>query len=173
MNQHTNQKLHLLTLAGVFTALTAVGTLFIQIPTPTKGYINLGDCFVNLSAWILGGAYGAAAAGIGSALADLISGYAIYAPATLIIKALMAVASYQIYHKLSEKSDSFRSRLLAASVAELIMLLGYAVFDLILYHSLATAVFGMGSSVVQGIAGVASSVLVHELLIKKFSFNTK
>ncbi|MBO5104667.1 MAG: ECF transporter S component, partial [Ruminococcus sp.] len=93
-----NEKVHLLTLTGVLTALTTVATIVIQIPTPTKGYVNLGDVFVNISAWVLGGMYGAAAGGIGSALADIITGYAFYAPATLIIKALMAFACFKMYN---------------------------------------------------------------------------
>lgn len=48
-----------------------------------QGYVNLGDCAVLMSAWVLGPLYGGAAAGIGSALADLLSGYAHYVPAPL------------------------------------------------------------------------------------------
>ena len=87
-------KVKVLTLAALFTAMTTVATLLIQIPTPTKGYVNLGDSIVNIAAWVLGPVYGAAAAGIGSALADIISGYVVYAPATLVIKAAMAAVSF-------------------------------------------------------------------------------
>lgn len=45
-----------------------------------QGYVNLGDCAVLISAWMLGPLYGGAAAGIGSALADLLSGYAHLCP---------------------------------------------------------------------------------------------
>ena len=62
-----SDKIKKLTLAGAFAALTAVATLLIQIPSPTKGYINTGDVLVNLAAWVLGPVYGGAAAGIGSA----------------------------------------------------------------------------------------------------------
>ena len=72
-------------------ALCCVATMIIKIPSPLKGYLNLGDCVVLLSGWLLGPAYGFAAAGIGSALADIFSGYVIYAPATFIIKGLMAI----------------------------------------------------------------------------------
>ena len=65
---------------ALFTALTTVATLVIQVPSPMSGYVNLGDAMVLLSAWILGPVYGTAAAGIGSMLADLLSGYAYYAP---------------------------------------------------------------------------------------------
>ena len=167
MKKNANQNVHKLALAALFAAFTTVATLVIQIPTPTKGYLNLGDCFVNLSAWILGGVYGTAAAGIGSAMADMISGYFIYAPATLIIKCLMAFSSYWIYQKLSEKSDSFRARIFAACIAEIIMIIGYAGFEAVLYQSLTTALVGMPSNIVQGIAGAATSVTLYEFVMKK------
>ena len=44
-----NEHIRLLTLTGMLTALTTVATIVIQIPTPTKGYVNLGDTIVNLS----------------------------------------------------------------------------------------------------------------------------
>ena len=162
-----NQHLRQLTLAALLAAFTTVATLLIQIPTPTKGYLNLGDCFVNISAWLLGGVYGTAAAGIGSALADVISGYFVYAPVTLIIKSLMAFSSFHIYQKLSEKHGSFRSRIAAACIAEVIMIVGYAGFEAVMYGSVMTALLGMPSNLVQGIMGVASSVTLYELVIKR------
>ena len=44
-----------------------------------------------LSVLLLGKKGGALAAGLGSALADVLGGYAAYAPWTLLIKALMAI----------------------------------------------------------------------------------
>lgn len=83
----SGKHVRLLVLAALFTALTTVATMVIQIPSPMSGYVNLGDCMVLLSAWVLGPFVGAAAGGIGSMLADIITGYAYYAPGTLIIKA--------------------------------------------------------------------------------------
>ena len=82
-------KLRTLILAAMFAALTCVATMIIHIPSPIGGYFNLGDCMVLLSAFVLGPVWGTAAGGIGSALADVICGYFIYAPGTLVIKALM------------------------------------------------------------------------------------
>ena len=80
-----------ITTAAVMIALTCVLTLAVKIPTPTKGYLNLGDCTVLLSGWLLGPVYGAVAGGVGSALADLFAGYPVYVPGTLLIKAVMAL----------------------------------------------------------------------------------
>ena len=81
-----------LTLTGLMTAAVTVATIAIMIPVPnTGGYIHAGDSMVFLSVLVLGWKYGGFAAGVGSALADIISGYVQWAPATLVIKTLMAV----------------------------------------------------------------------------------
>ena len=167
MNNTNRDKLRTLTLAALFTALTTVATLLIHIPTPTKGYVNLGDSIVNIAAWVLGPAYGAAAAGIGSALADIISGYVVYAPATLVIKAAMAVASFYVLKAAAKHSGSLVSRIAAASAAEVVMIVGYALYEAALYHSFATAFLGVPANAVQGAIGAAISVAVYELVIKR------
>ena len=78
-------------MAAMLAALTCVATMVIKIPSPLKGYLNLGDCVVLLAGWMLSPVYGFLAAGIGSALADVFSGYVLYAPATFVIKGAMAL----------------------------------------------------------------------------------
>ena len=79
--------------AALLAALTYVATMVVQIPSPMQGYVNLGDCCVLLSGWMLGPWWGGAAAGIGSMLTDLLNGYAHYAPGTFVIKGCMAIAA--------------------------------------------------------------------------------
>lgn len=166
MKQSNAGKLRLLTYTGMLAALTTVATLLIRIPTVTKGYINLGDVIVNVAAWLLGPIYGAAAAGIGSGLADLIAGYTIYAPATLIIKALMAVAAWYVYRFLSRKWHSVPARIVAAVVSEIIMVAGYAVFAGVLYGSLTSLVLSIPENLVQGVFGAGASVMLYELVLR-------
>lgn len=76
---------------AVMAALVFIATYTIRIPIPaTSGYINLGDGMVFLSGILLGPMYGAFAAGLGSALSDMIGGYAFWVLPTLLIKGLMA-----------------------------------------------------------------------------------
>ena len=86
-------KLRTLILAAMFAALTCVATMIIHIPSPIGGYFNLGDCMVLLSASCSVRSGAQRQGGIGSALADVICGYFVYAPGTLVIKALMALAA--------------------------------------------------------------------------------
>ena len=85
------EKTKKLVLAALMCALTCVATMVIRIPTPTMGYIHPGDALVLLCAFLLGPVPGALAAGIGSMLSELFSGYLSYVPATFIIKALTAL----------------------------------------------------------------------------------
>lgn len=85
-------------------ALTCLITLFVRVPLPSRGYFNVGDVAVVFGGLVLGGmnprqgilwAFGAA--GIGSGLADVLGGFAVFAPLTLVAKgaeaALAAVAA--------------------------------------------------------------------------------
>ena len=79
-------------LCGVMAALVCVATLLIQIPTPpTRGYINVGDVMIMVSALTFGPIVGGFAGGIGSALADILGGWAHWAPFTLIIKGVEGI----------------------------------------------------------------------------------
>ena len=80
--------------AAMFAALACVATMLVKIPSPLKGYINLGDCMVLAAGFLLSPLYGFLAAGLGSALADLFAGYATYAVATFLIKGLMALIAF-------------------------------------------------------------------------------
>jgi uncharacterized membrane protein len=74
---------------GLLTALVAAATLVVRIPTPaTQGYVNIGDAVIVAGALLYGGRLGGLAGGMGSALADLLGGYFVYAPFTLVIKGI-------------------------------------------------------------------------------------
>ena len=140
-------------LSALFAALVCVATMLIKIPSPLKGYINLGDGIVLLAAWILPLPYGIAAAGLGSALADLFSGYVAYAPATFVIKAVLAVMAYFCYKLFAKKLNSTLSRIFSAILAETVMILGYFLFEGILYGFLPSLV-NIPANAVQAVAGI-------------------
>ena len=99
-----DKKIRKLVLAALLAALVCVATMVVQIPSPMQGYVNLGDCFVLLSGWLLGPWYGGAAAGIGSMLTDLLSGYGYYAPGTFVIKGLDALVAALIFKAMGRTS---------------------------------------------------------------------
>jgi uncharacterized membrane protein len=83
------QPVRSLTINALTVALTAAATLAIRAPVPaTQGYINLGDAVIFTAAALFGARAGLLAGGLGSALADLLGGYAHWVPFTLVIKGL-------------------------------------------------------------------------------------
>ncbi|MBS7624537.1 MAG: ECF transporter S component [Candidatus Bathyarchaeia archaeon] len=74
--------------AAISTALVCIATMFFSMYVPaTRGFFNIGESMVYLSALLFGPFVGAFAGGVGSMLADILLGYTYYAPATLVIKA--------------------------------------------------------------------------------------
>lgn len=155
-----------LALSAMFAALVCIATMIIKIPSPLKGYVNLGDCIVLLCGWILPAGYGFLAAGIGSALADVFSGYAMYAPATFIIKGLVALVAYVIFKILSKKLKEFSARLISGVAAELVMIIGYFLFEGFMY-GFVPSLTNITANAVQGIAGIILGIILINIFRKQ------
>ena len=160
----TDMKLRKLVLAALFAALCTVMTMVIQVPSPMQGYVNLGDCAVLLSAWVLGPWYGFAAAGVGSALVDLLSGYAYYVPGTLVIKFTMAVAAAYIFEAMRERSGKLAAQLIGGAAAEIIMVLGYFGYASLWLGKGLAAAASIPGNLVQGVFGIAAGIAVYAVL---------
>jgi uncharacterized membrane protein len=139
-------------MAAMLAALTCVATMIIKIPSPLKGYVNIGDCVVLLAAWSLSPTYAFLSAGLGSALADLFSGYLIYAPATFVIKGAMTLIAYYVSRAVNKKGNAV-SQIVGGVAAEVWMAVGYYVFEGILYGFAPSAV-NIPANCVQGVAGL-------------------
>lgn len=152
-------------LTALMAALVCVATMIIKIPSPLQGYINLGDCIVLVSAWVLSPVYGFFAAGVGSALADLLSGYALYAPATFIIKGCMALVAFGIFKLMKNKTRKLPARLIGGILAEIVMVGGYFIFEGFLYGFGASLV-NIPPNCIQGVAGIVIGLLLVKVFEK-------
>ena len=160
------KKLQRLVFGAMFCALVFAAT-WISIPTPTIGNVNLGDAVILLSAWMLGGVWAVLAAGVGAALTDLVAGYAIYVPATFLIKALMVlvVIGCRRFGSKTPRSDRFW-RIVSAVMAEAVMVVGYFLYEaLVLKYGWAAAA-NIPFNAVQGSLGIVLAIAVYELLIR-------
>lgn len=156
-------------MASMLAALCCVATMILKIPSPLKGYINLGDCVVLLSGWLMPPVYGFAAAGIGSALADLFSGYVVYAPATFLIKGLMALIAHYCFKGLHNKSGKTTARIIGGTLAEMEMILGYFAFEGFLY-GFAPSLVNIPANAVQGVAGLIIGLILVKIFEKSKIF---
>jgi energy-coupling factor transport system substrate-specific component len=79
-------------LVTVMAAVVCTLTFVVQVPIPaTGGYFHLGDLAANFAALAFGPWLGFLIAGGGMAIADLLAGYATFAPGTFLIHGLQAV----------------------------------------------------------------------------------
>ena len=160
-----HQKTQKIVLSSLMAALVCVATMMIKVPSPMKGYLNLGDGFVLITAWLLSPFYGFLAAGLGSALADLFSGYIVYAPATFLIKGAMALIAFAFFLLLKSKLGIFSARLVGAVMAELMMVAGYFVFEGFMYGFVPSAV-NIPANAVQGAAGIVIGMVFIKAFLK-------
>ena len=150
-------------MTALMAALICVVTLAIKIPSPLKGYLNLGDCVVLIAGWTLSFRYGFLAAGLGSAFADIFSGYVFYAPVTFVIKGLMAIIAFAFIRIMQKRMGVFFSRLLGGVLAEFVMVAGYYIFEGFLY-GFGPSCVNIPGNCMQGIAGLVLGIV----LIKAF-----
>lgn len=165
----THKTLLKICFSGMFAALICAATAVIQIPTALFGYLNFGDCFILIAAWMLGPWYGFAAGGIGSALADLLTGYAHYVPGTLIIKGLMAMAAALIFSALVKRADKLRfpAYIVSGLAAELIMVAGYYLYKAtFLQRGWIATLANIPTNCVQGAIGLVLGVALIQIIVK-------
>ncbi len=136
-------------LAGVMTAVVFVFTAYLHIPSHT-GYTHVGDGFLYLAACLLPFRYAALVGAGGALLADCLTGFAIWAPASVVIKA----ASVLFF---TDRGTILSRRNLTALIpAGLLCVGGYY-----LYESLLTGNF---TAPLAGIPGYAPQTVLSALL---------
>ena len=117
-----SSKLRFLIQVSLMSAIIFVAAYMIHIPT-AGGVVHLGDSMVFVAAVILGKKRGAYASAIGMALFDILSGYAIWAPFSFIIKGAMAYIAGVILDR--NKYEGVRGQLPAFLAASIFMVPAY------------------------------------------------
>lgn len=145
-----------LVLCGILMALTTVMTMVVQIPVVgSSGYVNMGDSVVLFTALYLGKKHGAIVGGLGSALADLISGYAVYAPITLITKGLEGF----ICGLIAEKVSGTAGNILGTIVGGIIMVSGYFIGEIFMF-GMKASMAAVGPNAMQATFGIVSALII-------------
>ena len=147
---------------AMFAAVIYVFTAYLHVPS-FNGYTHIGDGFLYLAASLLPTGYAAAAGAVGAGLADLLSGYSIWAPATLVIKAVMGVLAAVCYQAFGRGRGPL-GLVACGIVGELPMVVGYWLYDGVLMASLTGAAAGIPSNLAQAAFGIAASTLLAAAL---------
>ena len=165
-----NDKLKKLAVSGMFAAMIFVLTMFVKIPV-ASGYVHFGDALVYISAILLGSPWALLAGAIGEGLADVIGGYAIYAPATIIIKVLIALP-FTFINKSCKKLLNVKT-VLFSLLAGVITVGGYFIADMIIDK--AYAVVDIPGNIIQAVGSAlifiaAAAAIDKAKIIDKIKF---
>ncbi len=169
-----SEKTSKLVLTALMLCLVLLATFSIRIPAPfTQGYVHLGDAFIFISVLLLGKKNGAIAAGLGSAMADILGGYAIYAPWTLIIKFLMAfIMGLFIELSMKRKKEPLKIvgvpvvQIIGMVIAGAIMVAGYAMVDGAFAGNMLAGLLGIPFNTIQFGVGIVIALIIVATLYK-------
>ena len=145
-----DQKIRLMCITGIFTAIVFVFTAYLHIPSHT-GYTHVGDGFIYLAACMLPLPYAMFVGAGGALLADCLTGYAIWAPGSIIIKTVAVL----FFSRKSAHIISVRN-LLALIPAWAICIGGYYLYEALITGNFAAPLAGIPGYITQS---VLSSIL--------------
>ncbi|MFW6064108.1 MAG: ECF transporter S component [Candidatus Natronoplasma sp.] len=143
--------------SSVFAAAVAIATMIITVPVGL-GVLNFGEIVIYTAAFLFGGIVGGLAGGIGAAAADLILGYAIWAPITLVVKGLEGF----VVGKVSGKRIS--SKIWAIALGAPFMIVGYFLATWFLFGFPAAVFQELPIDLLQAGVGAAIAIPISHLL---------
>jgi uncharacterized membrane protein len=151
-------------LTAVMTAAVTAATMVISVPFPlTRGYFNFGDALVMLAGLLFGARLGGFAGGVGSALADALSGYPYYAPLTLFIKGTEGFLTGLIGNN---KKLPFKVAGVAAGAVA--MLVGYFAVETPLYGMPNALAELLTINSVQVTSGAIVSIVITQIIVRAY-----
>ncbi len=169
----SDNKTEQLVMTALMTTLILIGTIVIRIPIPmTQGYVHLGDAMIYIGVMLLGRKNGTIAAALGSVMADILSGYAFWAPWSLVIKAAMAFiagtfADRAVSSGGQSGSSAPRARVVTAAgmaAGGLLMTAGYYAAEGIMYGNWPAAALGIPWNIGQFAAGMAVALSISAVV---------
>lgn len=152
-------KVKKIALTGVFAAMIFALTFFVKVPV-ASGYVHFGDALIYLCAGFIGGPWAMLAGAVGGLLADVIGGYVMYAPATAIIKALIAVPFICVYK--DREKLLFPLSALMTIPAGVITVGGYFLADVIIDKAYAVA--DIPGNVIQAVGSAVVFIVIAAAL---------
>jgi uncharacterized membrane protein len=152
-------------ISAIMAALVCATTLLIQFPIPaTQGFFNIGDAMVMVAALTFGPIVGFFTGGVGSSLADLIGGWYVWIPFTLVIKGLEGFLAGSIM-VLDDEEKGVKKKIVAWIVAGSEMVVGYFLVQYYMY-GLSAALTEMPLNILQmvvaGIIGIPLSIVIAQ-----------
>ncbi len=178
MNKQTVD-LQKMLMTALMMSVIMVLTYTIRIPVPaTHGYVHLGDAGIFVAVMLLGWRYGAIAAAFGSALSDLLGGFAYFVPLTFLAKGLMALLMGLFLERAFKKKNrhSMLISVIGMIIGGVVEVAGYFFGEVLMYGNWLVPVPEIGMNTVQFVVGMflawlLSSALCRGSVAKLFAYN--
>lgn len=158
---------------GLLSALTFVAAWAIHIPYGNGGVIHLGDSMIFLTAVIFGRRYAAVSGAIGMTMFDILSGFSVWAPYTLVIKAVMGLIAGSLANQGGSKGRSVVKNAAGMVLAGIWMILGYYAAEAIITWNITQPLFSILGNVIQVGAGAAIAFVIIAAIKKTSYFNNR
>jgi uncharacterized repeat protein (TIGR04002 family) len=152
--------LKLMCISGIFAAVVFVVTAYLHVPT-YNGYVHFGDGFIFIAACILPMPYSVIVGVVGAMLADLLTGYAMWAPGSMIIKGLLAL----LFTCKAKKIITGRNLIMLIPAA-VISAGGYYLYEALITKNFVTSLAGIPGSTVQAVASSIVFVVMGGIMDK-------
>jgi len=171
LNSSTSSHIRAIVQMGLLSALTFVAAWAIHIPYGSGGVIHLGDSMIFLTAVVFGRKYAAVSGAVGMTMFDILSGFSVWAPYTLVIKAVMGLIAGSLANMGGSKGSSTIKNAVGMLLAGIWMIFGYYVAEAIITWNITQPVFGILGNVIQFGAGAAIAFVIIAAIKKTSYFN--
>ncbi|WP_428908127.1 ECF transporter S component [Niallia sp. Krafla_26] len=130
------QKTHDLIMTAMLVALVFLATFFLNIKLPISvngGLVHLGTAMLFIASILFGPKKGALAGAIGMGLFDLVGGWVIWAPITIVARGLQGYIVGKIAWSKGRKGSSLALNIAATLISTPVMIAIYYFGEVILY----------------------------------------
>ena len=165
----TRQKTLSIAMTAMLIALVFIATLFVNIKLPIKangGLVHLGTGMLFIASILFGPKKGAMAGAVGMGLFDMVGGWLIWAPITIVARGLQGFIVGKIAWANDRKGDSVVFNIVAMIVSMPVMLAVYYIGEVILYNNWVAPLASIPGDMIQNLLGLVVAIPVC-LFLKK------
>nr|WP_269135988.1 ECF transporter S component [Sporosarcina cyprini] len=172
---HTRTKTMDLVLTAILSTIVLLSTVFINIKLPIGqgGLIHLGTAALFIVAILFGPKKGALAGAIGMGLFDIFGGWIIWAPTTIIARALQGYIVGKIAWSKGYRGESVKLNILAAVASTPVMLAVYYIGQGIMYNNWVAPLASIPGDLIQSVVGLVIAIPLCIALKKTPFFRNK
>lgn len=169
---YSNARTFNLILTSMLIALVFVATLLLNIKLPITangGLVHLGTAMLFIVSILFGPKKGAIAGAVGMGLFDLISGWTLWAPFTILTRGLQGYIVGKIAWSNGRNGRSIGFNLFATIISVPFMIAGYYICEGVIFSSWIVPAASIPGNIVQNVVGICAAIPVCAVL-KKLPF---